>query len=569
MAKDLDELLESLGSRHSPYQKWMIALVIIPTSFFVAVTENLLLFQMAVPDHWCHTPGRENTLHSEEEWKNLTLPTRESGKLSSCFQYKVEWKEEEEKEGELSYIIHNETQACASSWDHNTSEFLTTMATSHDWFCERKDYSNFIYSIKMAGSAVGTLVLPVLSDKYTGRRVMFFITLILHLVFTLPVIWLPYYTAHVILRFISGLAVETNFQMPYLIVLELVSPDKRAMVGCISFVAWTAGMCTTSLVAWLIPRWNYLAFISCIPHAIGFLYWRYLPESPRWLLAKGKISQCADVLMKIAAVNKKSISSRSDLEMELVLLKNQQKEDLSLTHALRYTKLRNRTIILHLLFLACYLSYGIVLLSINILSSNFFLSHFVLSLFELPSNILGWCLTHYLGRRFTLFSTVFLTGVFSVAACFCLHDKWALLTIVGFIKLFSTQLIYIMLVMSTEILPTPVRATGLAWMTVFGLLAMTVGPYALTSGLGESFPYLLIASLMVMSLFLSWPLPETIGLHLPQTFHDAENLGTGRPLKTWIHHWNSTEYPTHPITESPMESELVEMKSDINRESNL
>lgn len=34
---------------------------------------NIILI-LAVPDHWCYVPGRENTNFTLEEWKNLTLP---------------------------------------------------------------------------------------------------------------------------------------------------------------------------------------------------------------------------------------------------------------------------------------------------------------------------------------------------------------------------------------------------------------------------------------------------------------------------------------------------------------
>ncbi|KAK7084503.1 hypothetical protein SK128_001143 [Halocaridina rubra] len=54
----------------------MIILVIIPTSFFIAFTVHLLLFQMAVPDHWCLTPGRERTQHTIEQWRNITIPKK-------------------------------------------------------------------------------------------------------------------------------------------------------------------------------------------------------------------------------------------------------------------------------------------------------------------------------------------------------------------------------------------------------------------------------------------------------------------------------------------------------------
>lgn len=187
-----------------------------------------------------------------------------------------------------------------------------------------------------------------------------------------------------------------------------------------------------------------------------------------------------------------------------------------------------------------------------------------------------------------------------------------MLTIVAFIRLFCTQLIYIVFVQCTEIFPTPIRSTGFAWMIVFGLGAMISTPYVLhvwfcffilwflcaglvnwnnleqilfiydlnhadirscfqesvqkekwinstiflsQSGFGEAFPYWLLVVLMTICAFLGIYLPETIGLPLPQTFQDAEELGRGRPLTTWINHWNQHKYIA-VSTEDPKHVEL-------------
>ncbi|XP_042880465.1 solute carrier family 22 member 7-like [Penaeus japonicus] len=546
--KDFDDLMTVVGN-HGRYQRWVLAGIIAPTSFFVGFTVNLMLFQLPVPDHWCHVPGRENTSLSPEAWKNLTIP-RESSGLSSCFQYKVEWLEDAEE----PLRIHNITQECESGWEHDSSEFQATMATTNEWFCEREDYSNHIYSLSTAGSTVGTVVLPVIADRYTGRRLMFYVALVIHMLFTLPTAWVSHYGIHLALRFFAGFAFEADFMMPYIIGLEFLAPDKRSTGAFVSFIAWTFGMCLTSLVSWLIPSWQYLAMISCLPAACGFLYWKYLPESPRWLLAQGRISECATILLQVARSNRKAVS-RVQLEADLNILWTRQEKEVTLVEAYRYPRLRMRAIILFVMCGCVFMCYGVVFLGITVLESNFFLSHFVLSISELPSNALGWLWTQYLGRRFTCIATFLVTAVFCGAAPFCLEEKWVMLTIVAFIRLFCTQLIYIVFVQCTEIFPTPIRSTGFAWMIVFGLGAMISTPYVLHSGFGEAFPYWLLVVLMTICAFLGIYLPETIGLPLPQTFQDAEELGRGRPLTTWINHWNQHKYVA-VSTEDPKHVEL-------------
>lgn len=33
-----------------------------------------IVLMMAIPDHWCHVPGRNLTNYTIDEWKELTLP---------------------------------------------------------------------------------------------------------------------------------------------------------------------------------------------------------------------------------------------------------------------------------------------------------------------------------------------------------------------------------------------------------------------------------------------------------------------------------------------------------------
>ena len=63
------------------------------------------------------------------------------------------------------------------------------------------------------------------------------------------------------------------------------------------------------------------------------------------------------------------------------------------------------------------------------------------------------------------------------------------------------------------------------------------------SGHGPSFQYWVMFVCAAFSLFISLAVPETLGLPLPQTFKNAEDIGFGRPLTTFVHHWNQHKFP--------------------------
>ncbi|XP_042856033.1 beta-alanine transporter-like [Penaeus japonicus] len=535
MSEEFEKILDAVGSFHS-YQKWMIAVVIAPTSFAVAFMMSGIIFQTLVPAHWCHVPGRENTSYTVDQWKTLTIPA-DGGRFSECEKYKMDWTGDEDQ----PYRISNDTEECNAGWDFDPSEMAATIATSYDWFCERRRYSDHILAVGTAGNAVGTLILPFLSDRFLGRRLAFYLSHILFLVFTLAFVWTPTYTFQLIFRFMAALSFLTNYQMPYIITLEFLPPSRRGLGVLVSFVAWTLGLCFTSLVAWLMPRWDHLALATCIPPVLFFFYLLCLPESPRWLLMCGKVKECAAVLIQVAKYNKKDPPSAAELEVELQELRKNHPKEESLLKVMSYPKLRQRAILLFFISTCTYMMYGILIFSINVLN-NYFLSHLVLSASELPSNILGWIFSDYFGRRFTCIFSFIVAAVFSLAAPFTFHNEWAHLVVVAFIKLFVTQLIFSLFLLSAEIFPTPVRSTGFAWLLVSGFAAMSAAPYILSSGLSPAFPYWVMLVLLLLCCLAALPLPETLGLPLPSTFQEAENLDSGRPVMTWIHYWNYKKY---------------------------
>ena len=75
---------------------------------------------------------------------------------------------------------------------------------------------------------------------------------------------------------------------------------------------------------------------------------------------------------------------------------------------------------------------------------------------------------------------------------------------------------------------------------------------------GPAFQYWFIAILMAIGGAFSIFLPETLGLPLPQTFHDSENLGKDRPFFGLIHHWNLKKYQV--VNKSSEESDKSENK---------
>lgn len=83
-------------------------------------------------------------------------------------------------------------------------------------------------------------------------------------------------------------------------------------------------------VTYLIRDWVTMGLVTSVPFLSYFIYYFVMPESPRWLLAKGKLEEALKVLEVMARVNKKELplSFRKELEERVRVnkLKTKKKE---------------------------------------------------------------------------------------------------------------------------------------------------------------------------------------------------------------------------------------------------
>ncbi|KAG8193383.1 hypothetical protein JTE90_012185 [Oedothorax gibbosus] len=95
------------------------------------------------------------------------------------------------------------------------------------------------------------------------------------------------------------------FQLPYIIVLELVGPSMRTRIfNGIFNVSWTIGLSVLPLIA--SREWVTFGLATSSVSVLMFFYWKFLPESPRWLIIREKYSEATTVLTRIAEMNGKS-----------------------------------------------------------------------------------------------------------------------------------------------------------------------------------------------------------------------------------------------------------------------
>lgn len=157
-----------------------------------------------------------------------------------------------------------------------------------------------------AGIVIGIAPAGWLADRVGRKRVMIGGT-IAYSVLTFATGLAPGIAAVIALRVLAGIAMGAVFPLPYAYGAELCPPGVRGKFTGIADTFLSIGYFLSPLLALaLIPTadsggWRIMFFLGGIPIVFAVLAWKFVPESPRWSEAKGRISEADRVLREIEA----------------------------------------------------------------------------------------------------------------------------------------------------------------------------------------------------------------------------------------------------------------------------
>ncbi|EFN83564.1 Solute carrier family 22 member 3 [Harpegnathos saltator] len=111
------------------------------------------------------------------------------------------------------------------------------------------------------------------------------------------------YPAFLALRALQGVFAQGLQNSTYILCLELFPARSRTLVALIMQISWSIGLMLLAVLSYVIPDWRILQLAVSVPTAITVLYIWIIPESPRWLLARGKSTEADMALERIAKYN--------------------------------------------------------------------------------------------------------------------------------------------------------------------------------------------------------------------------------------------------------------------------
>ena len=170
--------------------------------------------------------------------------------------------------------------------------------------------------LNMVGYVVGTLALSPLSDRF-GRRNMLLITMLVTGIGSLYTALAPNYANFILARVVTGVGIGADLAAVSTYMSEVAPRKGRAKYTAVIFTMsaigaflgiWGGLLLTTPKTPWPLglpfaqasatftDGWRWMYGIGALLALIGILMRVELPESPRWLIGRGRLGEAEKVI---------------------------------------------------------------------------------------------------------------------------------------------------------------------------------------------------------------------------------------------------------------------------------
>lgn len=341
------------------------------------------------------------------------------------------------------------------------------------------------------GMFVGAFFFGRLADRI-GRKWVLIGTVAMDAVFGLASVLANDFTLLLVLRFFTGVAVGGTLPVDYAMMAEFLPPRSRGrwLVWLEGF--WAIGTIVVALTAWsaaglqAAAPWRWIFLIAALPALIGFFLRFWIPESPMYLVRKGRQAEAREVINRILRVN-----GESPLPADVHL--NPAQVPAGVAQSILSPQLRRATLgVMAVWFLVSLSYYGVFIWVPGQLATEGF--GFVrgygflviLALAQIPGYALAAWGVEAVGRRPTLAGFLLLSAagcfLFTVASGTAMVA--ASLIIMSFALLGSWGALY---AFTPELYPTHLRGTGMGTASAVARLGGILAPSLLAFVFTRSF----------------------------------------------------------------------------------
>ncbi|GHI00980.1 MFS transporter [Neobacillus kokaensis] len=375
-----------------------------------------------------------------------------------------------------------------------------------------------IGSSALIGIFIGSLLCGWLTDRI-GRKLAFTIDLILMLVLSISQFFVTDPTQLFIVRLLLGIAIGAEYAIGAALMAEFLPKKQRgSLLACLNAV-WTLGFVVSVIVGYFMLKmggeniWRWMLASSSIPAFIVLILRWGVPESPRWLINKGRREEAEKIVKKYIGTN----VVIDDLVIE---------ENIKTSYLELFSKKYLKRTIFCSVFWFCQITpfFAIITFAPQILktfnlSDDGLTGTLILNLFQLAGVIFGVWIMDKVSRRYfmiisfaILIPSLFILGIVPNPGTFILILCFAVFL---FVVTAAGNLEY---VYPSELFPTHIRSTGVGFASAMSRTGAAVGTLLLPMGIeryGIGVTLLIGSGVLVIGFITSVLLaPETRGLSL-------------------------------------------------------
>uniref|UniRef100_A0A3Q2YGU3 Solute carrier family 22 member 5-like n=1 Tax=Hippocampus comes TaxID=109280 RepID=A0A3Q2YGU3_HIPCM len=412
----------------------------------------------------------------------------------------------------------NGTDRCEDGWIFSTESH--TIVSEWELVCENAWKVPFSTSVFFIGVLFGSLVSGQLSDRFGRKHVLFFtisLQSVTALIQATSVNWVMFCA----LNCLRGIFLS-NLMSACMRWSEMLGESARLVYTLLGqCLCYSIGYALLPLFAYLIRSWRLLLVASAIPGLVFIFTWWVIPESPRWLLQKGRVKEAEIVICRAAKMNKihaPDVIFKTVDASELLQKSDEDKRVYTFMDLIRTTNLRNITGLGFFIWIAISMVYYGLSLNTSNLKGNIYLNCLVSAATDAVAYIATFVLMNRAPRHTLLCVNLMFSGLTLLVVKLVPEGLYYsiiiwLNTLDGLGVSVGHSFIYFFF---TELYPTVVRNTGLGVLSTSGRIGTIVCPYILHIGIySKVLPYIIFGSFSIIAAILSLVLPDTRNCKFP------------------------------------------------------
>ncbi|XP_030628520.1 solute carrier family 22 member 16 [Chanos chanos] len=468
---------------------------------------------------------------------------------------------------DFEYHFHgNKTVESCGGFVYDTSEVHQSIVTDWDLVCEKEWLAKLCQPTFMLGVLIGALVFGDIADRVGRRRVLMF-TSLCQFTFGITVAFTGNYYFFVIMRFLLAMVSSGYLVVVFVYVTEFTGNKVRTWTSMHVHAAFAVGIMVVALVGYLVRVWWIYQIILTLSTSPFLLYCWKFPETPFYLMAKGRHQETQELLNTIAHFNgleptlKVSDLMEGESHEEALMPKDskevevQTEKKLSILDMFGSWKMAARSATCWAIWFIGSLGYYVFSLGSVNLGGNQYINLFLAGAVEIPSYLIGCFAMDRVGRKRTCAPALLLSGVACMLIIVVPKDIEVLAIVLSMTGKFAIAIAFGLIYLYTcELYPTIIRSLAVGSGSMMCRVGSVVAPFCVyLADLWIYLPQLIVGVLAFIIGILTMFLPETLGQPLTNTLEEAEALGS-KPSK-------KASAPGNKVGQETMEMNSVDSKA--------